>query len=259
MQRTYGGQVLAQAMMAAYGTVPEDREIHSLHAYFIRPGAADSDIAFTTEEIRNGGSFNTRQVIGRQAKEIFRMTASFHRSEHGLDHADPMPGDVPAPEECPTFVEYMDSSIGRSPLWREWDALDVRFAGDSSPGGRIKPGRHVASMRIWMRTRGPLPDDGRIHRAMLAYMSDLTLLSVSAVPHPVAFMSNQLQAASLDHVMWFHRQFRADQWLLYDMYSQSASGALGHGSGRVFQDGLLVAATAQEGLIRPVENRPVLS
>ncbi|WP_051123382.1 acyl-CoA thioesterase [Propionibacterium sp. oral taxon 192] len=264
MQRTYGGQVLAQALMAAHRTVPDDRQVHSLHACFVRPGAPDADICFATENIRDGGSFSTRQVIGRQLvtdqdKEIFRMTASFHITEPGLDHADPMPSDVPGPEDCPTFVEYMDATIGPSPLWREWDALDVRFAGDSAPGGVIKPGRHVASMRIWMRTRDMLPTDSRIHRAMLAYMSDLTLLSVSAVPHPVAFISKQLQTASLDHAMWFHRDFRADEWLLYDMYSQSASGGLGHGSGRIFQNKLLVSATAQEGLIRPVEDRAVLS
>lgn len=253
MQRTYGGQVLAQALMAAYGTVPRERVAHSLHAYFVRPGAVDSQITYQVDPVREGSTFSTRRVAARQEKEIFHMSASFHAEEPGLEHADPMPAGLPGPEQCPDLVEVMDARFGPQPIWREWDALEVRFIGDSSPGGNIKPGRHVASMRVWVRTRGELPGDLRIHQAVLAYLSDLTLLSVSTVPHPVVFMSNQLQAASIDHVMWFHRRFRADQWLLYDMFSPSASSALGYSSGRLFQDGRLVASCAQEGLIRQVD------
>lgn len=259
MQRTYGGQVLAQALTAAYATVPDDRVAHSLHAYFLRPGAASSDITYSVNPVRDGKTFNTRRITASQGEEIFIMSASFHGLEPGLEHSDPMPHDVPGPEQCPTLVEVMDARFGVHPIWREWDALDVRFVGDSSPGGTIKPGRHVASMRVWVRSQGTLPEELRIHQAVLAYLTDLTLLSVSAVPHPVVFMSDQLQTASIDHVIWFHREFRADRWLLYDMYSPSASHALGYSSGRLFQDGRLVASCAQEGLIRPVGHRETLT
>lgn len=259
MQRTYGGQVLAQALNAAYATVPDGRVAHSLHAYFLRPGSVGSDITYRVDQVRDGKTFSTRRVSAHQSEEIFAMSASFHEMESGLDHSDPMPLDVPGPDECPTLVEVMDSRFGPQPVWREWDALDVRFVGDSSPGGAIKPGRHVASMRIWARTQGELPDDLRIHQAVLAYLSDLTLLSVSTVPHPVVFVSQEIQAASIDHVMWFHREFRADQWLLYDMFSPSASHALGYSSGRLFQNGQLIASCAQEGLIRPVDARQPLT
>lgn len=259
MQRTYGGQVLAQALNAAYATVPHGRIAHSLQAYFLRPGSVGSDIAYRVDRVRDGKTFSTRRITARQDDEIFTMSASFHAIETGLDHSDPMPLEVPGPDECPTLVEVMDARFGAQPIWREWDALDVRFVGDSSSGGSIKPGRHVASMRVWARTHGPLPDDLRIHQAVLAYLSDLTLLSVSTVPHPVVFLSHELQTASIDHVMWFHRKFRADRWLLYDMFSPSASHALGYSSGRLFQDGRLVASCAQEGLIRPVDERQPLS
>lgn len=256
MQRTFGGEVLAQALMAAYQTVPEDRFVHSLHAYFLRPGAVDSDIVYQVDAMRDGKTFSTRRVDAHQEDEIFTMSASFHAIEPGLDHADPMPRDIPDPDDCTPLIEVMESRFGPRPVWREWDALDVRFIGDSSPGGTIKPGRHVASMRVWVRTKGALPNDPRIHQAVLAYLSDITLLSVSTVPHPVVFASRRMQAASLDHVMWFHRSFRADQWLLYDMFSPSASTALGYSSGRLFQDGKLVVSCAQEGLIRQVEPQP---
>ncbi|NLA30044.1 MAG: acyl-CoA thioesterase II, partial [Propionibacterium sp.] len=183
----------------------------------------------------------------------------FHGLEPGLDHADPMPTEVPTPDKCPRLVDVMDARFGAHSIWHEWDALDVRFAGDSSPGGSIKQGRHVASMRVWVKTEGELNDDFRIHQAVLAYLSDLTLLSVSTVPHPVVFMSSQLQTASIDHAVWFHRDFRADDWLLYDMFSPSASSALGFSNGRLFQHGKLVASCAQEGLIRQVEARALLS
>lgn len=259
-QRTYGGQVLAQALVAAYETTTADRVVHSLHAYFLRVGSTAAPIEYRVQTLREGKAFATRRVTAFQDdREIFIMSCSFHSLESGLDHNDPSPKQVPSPDECPPLTEVMDQRFGPSPLWREWDALDVRFAGDSSPDGIIKPGRHVASMRLWVRTQAPLPDEPKLHHAVLAYLSDQALLSVSTVPHPVAFMSTQVQVASLDHSMWFHREFRADEWLLYDMYSPSASHALGYSSGRLFQDGRLVASCAQEGLIRPVQDRPMLS
>lgn len=259
MQRTYGGQVLAQALTAAYGSVPAERIAHSLHAYFLRPGAVTSPISYKVDALRDGSTFSTRRVTAVQGEnEIFTMAASFHAIEPGLDHNDPEPMYVPPPDQCPTLADVMDERFGKQPIWHEWDAIEARYIGDSSPGGQIKPGRHIASMRLWVRTESALPDDLALHQAVMAYLSDLALLSVSTVPHPVVFMSNQLQAASIDHTMWFHRQFRADEWLLYDMYSPSASHALGFSSGRLFQNGRLVASCAQEGLIRPVDQRPML-
>ncbi len=259
MQRTYGGQVLAQALTAAYGTVGSGRTAHSLHAYFLRPGAVTAPISYEVDALRDGNTFSTRQVTAIQGEnEIFTMAASFHAEEPGLDHNDPEPMYVPPPDHCPSLADVMDDRFGKQPIWHEWDAIDARFIGDSTPGGSIKPGRHIASMRLWVRTESALPDGIALHQAVMAYLSDLALLSVSTVPHPVVFMSDQLQAASIDHTMWFHREFRADEWLLYDMYSPSASHALGFSSGRLFQNGRLVASCAQEGLIRPVEKRPML-
>jgi acyl-CoA thioesterase-2 len=261
MQRTYGGQVLAQALMAAYGTVSPGRIAHSLDAYFIRPGMANADIEYAVEPLRDGHSFSSRRVTALQdGHAIFTMSSSFHDLEAGLDHSDPEPSDVPAPQDCPSFVDVMEQRYGDASVWHEWDALDVRYVGDSSPQGGIPSNTaHRARMRVWARTSAPLPDDIAIHQAVLAYLSDLTLLSVSTLPHGIAFMSNQLQIASIDHVMWFHRQVRADQWLLYDMESPSASHSLGLSMGRLFQDGQISATCAQEGLIRVVEDRPILS
>lgn len=254
-QRTFGGQVLAQALAAAYGTVPDDRLAHSLHGYFLRPGRVGADITFHVESTRDGKSFSTRRVSGSQrGREIFTLSASFHRSEPGLEHHDPMPTDVPAPEDCPVLGDVMAQRFGPNPHWDECDALEVRFIGDSSPGGTIPEGRHVAAMRVWLRASGRLPEGQALHHEVLTYMSDLTLLHVSTVPHPVAFRSSELQIASIDHVMWFHRPFRADEWMLYDMFSPSASQALGYSSGRLFQNGELIASCAQEGLIRPIDD-----
>ena len=259
LQRTFGGLVLAQAIAAAYDTVPDERSLHSLHAYFLRPGRVERPILYAVENLRDGHTFSARRVEARQAgKVICQVSASFHIGEPGLDHHDAMP-EVPAPDDCPGFADTMRSRFGDSPLWREWDALDVRIAGTSGPGGGIEPRSHGAHMRLWIRTTDGLdaaegPAGHRLHEAVLAYLSDLSLLSVSTVPHQVAFLSPNLQSASIDHAMWFHRSVRADQWLLYDQVSPSASHALGFSEGRLFQDGALVASTAQEGLIRLVSN-----
>ncbi len=196
MQRTYGGQVLAQALTAAYGTVGSGRTAHSLHAYFLRPGAVTAPISYEVDALRDGNTFSTRQVTAIQGEnEIFTMAASFHAEEPGLDHNDPEPMYVPPPDHCPSLADVMDDRFGKQPIWHEWDAIDARFIGDSTPGGSIKPGRHIASMRLWVRTESALPDGIALHQAVMAYLSDLALLSVSTVPHPVVFMSDQLQAA----------------------------------------------------------------
>lgn len=260
MQRIYGGQVLAQAIAAAYQSIPSERQIHSLHAYFLRPGNAHGNMRFNTFALRDGKTFSIRRIEAfQQDREIFVGEASFHALETGLDHADPMTDQIPAPDECPRLTQVMEERMGPHPFWHEWDALDVRFIGDSSPGGSLHPDYNVAKLRVWIRTEGSLPDDPRVHHSVLAYLSDLTLLSASTVPHPVEFMSTQIQAASIDHAVWFHRPFRADEWLLYDMYSPSASYALGFCNGRLFQKGALVASCAQEGLIRRVKGRELLT
>lgn len=256
LQRTFGGLVLAQALSAAYATVGEQWHVHSLHAYFLRPGQLDHPLIYDVEVLRDGHTFSARRVSVRQRGTVIcQVSASFHLPEGGLDHQDPMPVGVPVPDECPSFNEVMTRRFaGRQQIWREWDALEVRLAGTSADGS-IQTGKHGAHMRLWIRTSGPLPSADsvsgrRLHDAVLAYLSDLSLLSVSTVPHEVEFGSPHLLAASIDHAMWFHRPFRADEWLLYDEMSPSASQALGFSQGRLFQAGALVASTAQEGLIR---------
>lgn len=253
LQRAFGGQVLAQALVAAARTVEPDRSLHSLHAYFLRPGRTDTTMVYDVESIRDGRSFSARRVLARQGGEvIFYMSSSFHVLEDGFEHHDPMPEGVPGPDECPPMSEVLASATGRtSELWdREWGALDIRYVGDSREGGALTDPLHPARARVWVRADGTLPDDPRIHQAVLAYASDLTLLSASVVPHGVMVGVN-VQAASIDHAMWFHRPLRADRWLLYDQVSPSASSALGLSTGRLFADEVLVASVAQEGLIRP--------
>ncbi|MDO4785095.1 MAG: acyl-CoA thioesterase II [Propionibacteriaceae bacterium] len=253
-QRLFGGQVLAQALTAAHQAAPPDRLAHSLNAYFLRPGRVDTPMIFEVESLRDGGSFSSRRVVARQRGEvIFALSASFQVPEDGLDHHDPLPVSVPPPQDCPPLVDVLARRFG-GPLkiFEEWDALDVRWADDSTSYGTMAANSHGAHMRVWAKTTGPLPADQHVHRAILAYLSDITLLSVSTLPHRVIFMSPQMQAASIDHAMWFHREVFADRWLLYDMVSPSASHARGFSTGRLFQEGHLVASCAQEGLIRMV-------
>jgi acyl-CoA thioesterase II len=255
LQRVFGGQVAAQALMAACRTVDPAREVHSLHAYFLLGGDTSIPIVYDVQRIRDGGSFSTRRVEARQhGRVIFYLTASFHIDEPGFDHQDPMP-DVAAPADCLDLADVLGRiSTRASDSWRqEWSALEVRYIGDTRPGGGLSPGEHPAQARLWFRADGELPDDPLIDNCVLAYASDLTLLGSTLIPHGVIIGSPTLRAASLDHVMWFHRPVRADQWLLYDQYSPSARGARGLASARIFaQDGTLVATVAQEGLIRQV-------
>jgi len=254
LQRVFGGQVAAQALRAVCHSVDAGRWVHSLHAYFLRPGDTGVPIVYDVERIRDGSSFSTRRVLARQhGRPIFYLTASLQIDEDGLEHQDVMP-DVPVPEECPTLAEMYSRATGRSAeTWQsEWAALDVRYVGDSGPHGVLARGGRPAQSRLWLRTTGEMPDDRVLNTCVLAYASDLTLLGAALVPHGVTIPSPRLQAASLDHAMWFHRAFRADAWLLYGQVSPSATGARGLAQGRVFAaDGTLVASVAQEGLIRP--------
>ena len=254
MQRVFGGQVAAHALVAASRTVPERYVVHSLHSYFLRPGDTAVPIVYDVDNLREGRSFATRRVLARQhGRPIFAMTLNFQVPEDGLEHQDAMP-DVPAPEDCPTLTEMFaerDPS-GVAQQWeREWAALDVRYAGNSRPGGEIQVSGQPARARLWIRADGELPADPLQHTAAFTYASDMTLLGASLVPHGKHISAPSMQAASLDHSIWFHRPFRADRWWLYDQHSPSASGGRGLIFASVFtEDGRLVASVSQEGLIR---------
>ncbi len=249
LQRTYGGQVLAQAVVAAYGTLGSGRVLHSLHAQFLEAGRADSPILYDVLPTRDGAHFSTRLVTARQGgRRIFTMGCSAQAPEPGLDHQDVAP-DVPSPDDCPSMADVLvRRGAPAARMFEEWDGLEVRYASglaDAAP-------HHKGALSVWVRANGHLPDDPVLHQAVLAYLSDLTLLSVSLIPHGMTFGPGVV-GASLDHGMWFHRPVRADDWLLYEQISPSASGARGFSLGRIFGGGHLAASAAQEGLIRVVD------
>lgn len=253
LQRVFGGQVAAQALVAGARTVEPDREVHSLHSYFLRPGDTAVPIVYDVERIRDGRSFSTRRIVARQhGRGIYFMTASFQVPEEGFEHRDVMP-DVPSPESSPDLREmFARQSPTNGEEWkREWAALELRYIGDSRPGGTIPNDERPSQCRLWIRVNGDIGDDPLIHRAAFTYASDMTLLGSALVPHGMHVSHPSMQSASLDHTVWFHRPFRADGWLMYDQASPSASGARGLAFGRLFtEDGVLVASVAQEGLIR---------
>jgi len=249
LQRVFGGQVASQALVAATRTVDGGRAVHSLHAYFLHPGDTAVPIVYDVERTRDGRSFSTRRVVARQhGRTIFYLSASFQVPEDGLEHQDSMP-DVPPPEDSPELGDVLAKISGRPrDDWdREWAALDVRYAAEvGAPGHRRDP-----VSRVWLKSSGPIGDDPVVHAAVLTYASDLTLLSAAVLPHGTYIGDPRLQPASLDHAMWFHRPFRADEWLLYDQSSPSASGGRGLATGRLFTaDGDLAVSVVQEGLLR---------
>ena len=251
--RVFGGQVIAQALAAAEQTVQDERIVHSLHAYFLRGGSEDHEIAFTVERDFDGGSFSNRRVIAsQQGAPILNLAASFHRRESGVSHATAMP-DVTQPDdlvsESAIWARHIDLvSEPMRPIVTRPNAIDIRPVNPQHWLGLEKGPPRLA---IWFRTVAPLPDDPRIHRAILAYASDNTLLGTCIVPHGLQWTSGQMMGASLDHAVWFHDNFRADEWLLYATDSPWAGNARGFNRGQIFtQDGRLVAETAQEGLIR---------
>ena len=254
-QRTFGGQVMAQALAAMYRTVPADRLCHSIKCYFLRAGSTASDILYEVDRTRDGGSFTTRRVTAVQnGHDIFVMSGSFKVPEEGLAHAA-VPFKPPvAPEECPRLADVMAQRSPRTKeVWeREWAALDTRYVGYSNREQNQGP-----RLQMWMRAVGEMPDDQRLHQMVLAYASDLTLLTVSTLPHPQAFGSPRMQMATIDHSMWFHRPLRADEWVLYDQSSPNANNALGLSFGKLFDaEGNLGAHAVQEGLIRLADDRP---
>jgi acyl-CoA thioesterase-2 len=253
-QRVFGGQVAAQALVAAGRTVEPDRRVHSLHSYFLRPGDPTIPIVYEIDRIRDGRSFTTRRVIAIQhGKAIFNLAASFQVDEPGPDHAMPMP-DVPGPDDLPTVRERIEAqrdrfSDGALALLSRATPIESRPVEEPQWFDREK---REPAQDLWFRVNGRMPDDPLIHACVVAYASDMSLIDTATLPHALRY-DGSVMTASLDHAMWFHRDFRVDEWLLYHMNSPSASGARGLAQGYVFrQDGALAVTVIQEGLIRPV-------
>jgi len=251
-QRVFGGQVLGQALVAAGRTV-EGRVAHSFSAYFLRPGDPTVPILYDVDRIRDGTSFTTRRVVAIQhGRPIFNLQASFQVTEPGFEHQLEMP-DVRGPEGLKSEVELRKEVADRlpekmRPIFTRARPIEVR---PIDPQDEFAPERRPPLQNVWFRAVDRLPDDLALHQCVLAYASDLTLLDTSTLPHAVSWWNDKLQSASLDHAMWFHRPFRADEWLLYAQDSPSASGARGFNRGSIFtRDGKLVASVTQEGLIR---------
>lgn len=248
-QRVYGGQVAAQALIAGTRTVETGFSVHSLHSYFLLPGDYKVPIIYDVERIRDGRSFLTRRVVARQhGRAIYYQTLSFQRDEGGYDHQDAMP-EVGPPEEGVDLLAVIENSHTDAGLAREWAAMEARWMGSSRQGMTPDPA-HPSQARLWLRIAGELSDDPHQHLALFTYASDVSLLGATLAAHDTD--PSKVQMASIDHTIWFHRPFRADEWWLYDQWSPSASGARGLSLGRVFgPDGTLFATVAQEGLIRP--------
>ena len=251
-KRVFGGQVIAQALVAAARTV-EERQPHSLHGYFLLPGDPSVPIVYQVDRIRDGKSFTTRQVSGIQhGQAIFSMGVSFQREETGLEHQIAMP-DVPPPEALPSEAELKKRFIDKAPepvrrFWQRERPIELRpvSLAQYMPSEPCEPVRHA-----WIRASGPLSDDQALHRCVLAYASDTLILDTSMLAHGRSVFDDDIQGASLDHALWFHRPFRADEWLLYSQDSPSSSSSRGFNRGSIFtRDGVLVASVAQEGLIR---------
>jgi acyl-CoA thioesterase-2 len=253
----YGGQVLGQALRAALYTVPPERTVHSLHAYFLRPGDVKVPIVYDVDRSRDGTSFTTRRVKAIQhGHPILNLAASFHKAEPGLTHAEPMP-QVPPPEALPTDQERLVPHAAKlPPFLREQmfaeRAIEVRTVDESDV---LLPGPAPGRRAVWMRATHRLSDDVGLHAALLAYASDYAFLTTALKPHGVTWITPGMQVASIDHAVWFHDTFRADEWLLHVMHSPWSGGARGLVMGHVYtRDGRLVASTSQEGLMR---QRPV--
>jgi acyl-CoA thioesterase-2 len=257
-QRVFGGQVAGQALVAAGRTV-DGRSVHSLHAYFLRPGDPTTPILYLVDRIRDGHSFTTRRVTGIQhGQPIFALSASFQRDEDGPDHQIAMP-EAPDPETLPTWEQRIGPILDRFPedmrRWMQRDRpIEVRAVEFTDP---LKPTPRPPRQLVWIRTNGRLPDPQLLHQCVVAYASDMTLLDTATLPHAIAWNDPRFMMASLDHAMWFHRPFRADDWLLYAQESPAAHGARGFTRGDLFtRDGRLVVSVAQEGLVRPVNPSP---
>ncbi len=250
-QRVFGGQVAGQALVAASRTVEVEHAIHSLHAYFLRPGDPTAPILYQVDRVRDGKSFTTRRVLAIQhGRPIFGMSASFHQAEEGFDHQFDMPPGLPAPE---TLADFHTRLAPWADVLGDWytrpRAIDTRYCNWHSP---TDTAAHEPYENVWFKANGKLPDDPVLHACVVAYASDFTVLDTAAQPHGGSGLGTVFMA-SLDHAMWFHRPFRADEWLLYAQDSPSASKGLGIGRGLMYsQSGALVASVVQEGLMRPM-------
>lgn len=252
-QRVYGGQVLGQALVAAVRTVPPERIAHSLHAYFLLPGDPTRPIIYNVDRVRDGGSFTTRRVTGIQhGRAMFVMSASFQILEPELDHQGAMPA-VPAPEDLPSEHDLTTKLLDHLPenmraYWERERPIEMRPVDVSRYFAREK---QAPEQMVWMRASGKMPDALPMHQCVLAYASDFTLLDTALIAHGKLMFDSDMQLASLDHALWLHRPFRADDWLLYVQDSPSSYGARGFCRGSIFtRDGVLVASVAQEGLMR---------
>ncbi|MGQ0508323.1 MAG: acyl-CoA thioesterase II [Myxococcaceae bacterium] len=253
--RVYGGQVLGQALSAAVQTVPADRFVHSLQAYFLRPGDVSKPIVYDVDRIRDGGTFTTRRVVAIQnGAAIFNLATSFQQHEPGFAHQDAMP-EAPPPESVladsqrlAPFVDKLPKKLrDRATAERPFEMRPIMDPNEDP----LTPMAQEPKRMVWLRTAAKLPEDPALHAYLLAYASDYSLLTTALLPHGVSWLTPGMQVASLDHCMWFHQPVRVDQWLLYVMDSPAAHGARGLVRGRIFtQDGRLVASTTQEGLIR---------
>ncbi len=253
--RIYGGQVLAQALVAASRTVDEDRPIHSMHGYFILPGDLAAPVVYFVDRLRDGGSFTTRRVTAIQhGRAIFNLSASFHREEPGPEHQAPIP-EVPPPEEVASELELIRDMKDRIPeskrhILTQDRPLDIRPIDPVDP---FAPETRAPVRRIWVRALGPVESQLH-HRATLAYASDYGILAAALQPHGITWRRRDVMVASLDHAIWFHRPVDMNEWLLYSMESPVTAGARGFGRGTVFtRDGRLVASVAQEGLVRMLD------
>ncbi len=250
-KRVFGGQVLGQSLIAAIRTVEPTREVHSMHAYFLRAGDADLPITFGVQRLRDGRSFSARRTHAYQdGVPILSMIASFQEPDEGLNHQDPMPSGVPDPESLPSTADLLggfDHPVARA--WAFDRPFDVRHL--DSPLYVSNDGVREPRNAVWMKTFGPMPDDDGLHRAALAYASDYTLLEPILRPHGLSWIHPGMSVASLDHAMWWHRPVRVDEWLLYVQSSPSASGARGLAAGKIYnRAGDLVGSVAQEGMVR---------
>jgi len=250
-QRVFGGQVAGQALVAASRTVEPEHHVHSLHAYFLRPGDPQRPILYQVDRTRDGKSFTTRRVLAIQhGRPIFGLSASFHRPEEGFDHQLPMPEGLPHPEDLPDFTTRM---APWAEVLGDWYSrprpIDTRYCEWHAPDDRSPRGMFE---NVWFRANGKLPDDPVLHACVVTYASDMTVLDTALQPHGGSGLGDTFMA-SLDHAMWFHRPFRADGWLLYAQDTPSASGGRGIGRGLIYTEaGDLVASVVQEGLIRPM-------
>ena len=255
----FGGQVLGQALSAAQRTVDAERSVHSLHAYFLRAGDVEAPIVYDVDRARDGKSFSVRRVVAIQhGQPIFNFSASFQIHEEGVEHQMHMP-DVPKPEDLQPQAPIAPEELAKIPVkLQRWlarrGAFEFRYV---HPRNELHPEKRPPYQQIWFKLIDKAPDDANMHRAMLAYASDFHLIGTATLPHGISYLQHNVQMASLDHALWFHRPFRVDEWLLYSCDSPTAQGARGLTRGMIYsRDGRLVASTAQEGMIRILPDRP---